>query len=518
MDTTYLFSPQDLVQLESLGISEEEATQQVEAIRKGFPYLNIEASASLERGIVRLDEDEMSYYLAAWDDYLKSPQANVCKMVPASGAASRMFKSLFAFLDGAEPEPTTEAVKTFFDNLSLFAFNDKLNQTCLRNNWKSATKLIEEGDYKSVVKNLLVEKGLGYGFLPKGLILFHNYPKGACTASEEHLVEGAMYARHPSGKVSIHFTVSPEHRPHFEALIDAEKEKYEDRFGVEYEVSYSEQKASTDTIALDANGEVFRKADGTMLFRPGGHGSLISNLGDLVADVVFIKNIDNVVPDHLKGSIVLYKKLLGGILLKVREQAYSYLQQLERGKLSLTQLDEIANFLTTTLCIQIPDLLRDTPAEYQEWLRGKLDRPIRVCGMVRNQGEPGGGPFIIKEADGSTSLQILESSQINMEDEAQRAFFESGQFFNPVDLVCSTHRYDGTPYNLSKFVNPKTAFISSKSLEGRELKALERPGLWNGAMHNWITVFVEVPIETFNPVKEVNDLLRPEHQARVANK
>ena len=327
-----------------------------------------------------------------------------------------------------------------------------------------------------------------------------------------------MYARHSNGKVRIHFTVSPEHRPHFEALIADAKAKYEDRFGVEYEITYSEQKSSTDTIALDKDGEIFRKNDGSMLFRPGGHGSLISNLGDLDADIIFIKNIDNVVPDHLKSSVVIYKKLLGGILVRVRNQAYSYLQLLEKGKLSSTQLDEISSFLTKTLCIDIPEHFADKPAELQEWLKSKLDRPIRVCGMVSNEKEPGGGPFIIKEADGSTSLQILESSQINMNDEEQKGFFEAGQFFNPVDIVCSTKRYDGTSYNLQSFINPKTAFVSSKSLEGRELKALERPGLWNGAMHHWLTVFVEVPIETFNPVKEVNDLLRPEHQGRLQTK
>ena len=519
METNSLFSEQDLKQLEALGVSVEEATQQIESIRKGFPYLNIEASASIERGVVRLDNEEMSYYLNLWEDYLKKAEANVCKMVPASGAASRMFKSLFNFLDSEQTSPEKdESVQRFFDNISRFAFSDRLTQACMRNNWKQAVKLIEEGDYKAVIRNLLTEKGLNYGFLPKGLILFHNYAKGSCTAAEEHLVEGAMYARHSNGKVRIHFTVSPEHRPHFEALIADAKAKYEDRFGVEYEITYSEQKSSTDTIALDKDGEIFRKNDGSMLFRPGGHGSLISNLGDLDADIIFIKNIDNVVPDHLKSSVVIYKKLLGGILVRVRNQAYSYLQLLEKGKLSSTQLDEISSFLTKTLCIDIPEHFADKLAELQEWLKSKLDRPIRVCGMVSNEKEPGGGPFIIKEADGSTSLQILESSQINMNDEAQKSFFEAGQFFNPVDIVCSTKRYDGTSYNLQSFINPKTAFVSSKSLEGRELKALERPGLWNGAMHHWLTVFVEVPIETFNPVKEVNDLLRPEHQGRLQTK
>lgn len=514
MEIQELFTEQDLEQLAHRGISLEEACRQVQDIRSGFPYPYIKASASLERGIVRLTREEEAYYMNAWQDYLNSPTADVCKMIPASGAASRMFKSLYAFASSAEVEPSNAEVERFFANLSHFAFYETLGRVCLRTKWKSVSTLLEGKEYKAIIEALLGDKGMGYGHLPKGMLLFHTYPKGACTAAEEHLVEGAMYARKSDGRVRVHFTVSPEHRQAFESMLDGAKKYFEDKYGVFYELSYSEQKPETDTLALTPEGELFRVGDGSILFRPGGHGALISNLNELDADIVFIKNIDNVVPDHLKAETIMTKKLLGGILIKLREQIYDYTRQLERGRASSSLLGEVCNFFRQTLCIDIPEMLEDNASELQSWLLSKLDRPIRVCGMVRNQGEPGGGPFVIREADGSTSLQILESTQINMQDEEQRAFFEMGGYFNPVDLVCSLRNHKGERYELAKYVNPKTAFLAHKSQGGQELIALERPGLWNGAMYHWTTIFVDVPIETFNPVKEVNDLLRPEHQPR----
>lgn len=515
METTELFSPQDLDQLASVGISVEEATRQVSDIRAGFPYLDIFASASLEQGIVRIDREEEAYYMDRWSEYLNDPSASVCKMTPASGAASRMFKHLFAFLDGDDQEPTEgSSVQTFFDNISRFAFYDRLGEVCLRNAWKSIPKLILAGQYKTIIENLLTDKGLGYGSMPKGLLQFHTYSKGSCTSAEEHLVEGALYAKHIDGKVRVHFTVSPEHRKAFENTLGHVQSLYEDKYGVQYEISYSEQKPSTDTLALHPDGALFRRDDGRLLLRPGGHGALISNLNDLDADIVFIKNIDNVVPDHLKCATIMSKKLLGGILVVVRKQIFSYMRLLTEGKPSHAQLMEMLSFANDNLCIQAPEGIADDDLELQTWLQTRFDRPLRVCGMVRNLGEPGGGPFIIRESDGTTSLQILESSQINLSDEEQRAIFESSSYFNPVDLICSLRNHQGEPYNLLNYVNPKTAFIASKTQAGQELLALERPGLWNGAMHHWNTIFVEVPIETFNPVKEVNDLLRPEHQGR----
>lgn len=515
MSTESLFTDADLKQLEEHGISLEEAIRQVESIRKGFPYLQIQSSASIERGIVQLSNEEESFYMTAWEDYLhKNPTANVCKMVPASGAASRMFKSLFNFLNTPEGEPLEPKVEIFINELQHFAFYEALGRTCLRNTWKSIPKLLETKAYKTIVENLLSEKGLGYGLLPKGMLLFHYYPDRIATAAEEHLVEGALYARHIDGRVRVHFTVSPEHRTQFKALLTKVQSYYEDRFGVSYDISYSEQKSSTDTLALTAEGDLFRGPNGTLLLRPGGHGALISNLSELDADIVFIKNIDNVVPDHLKGETVMYKKLLGGILIMARKQIHEYLHKLESGHITEELIAEICHFLRESLCIDIPEFLLDHREDLIPWLIKKLDRPIRVCGMVKNEGEPGGGPFIIREADGSTSLQILESSQINMADAGQRTLFAQASHFNPVDLVCSLRNHRGEPYDLNSYVNHKTAFLSNKSQGGRELRALERPGLWNGAMHHWTTIFVDVPLGTFNPVKEVNDLLRPEHQSK----
>lgn len=507
-----LFTPQDLEELSARGITPEAAAHQVEEIRKGFPYLEILASASLEQGILRVETSEEAGYMDLWEEYLLSGKASVYKMVPASGAASRMFKMLYNFLEAPYTAPEKPEEERFFSHINQFAFYERLNEACLRNNWKSIPKLIAAGEYKAIVENLLLPKGLGYGSKPKALLLFHNYKEAPRTSAEEHLVEGALYARDREGMVRLHFTVSLEHRKDFEALVHSLQPVYEDLYGVRYDISFSEQLPSTDTLALTPEGELFRTDTGHLLFRPGGHGALIHNLGKLPTDVVFIKNIDNVVPDPYKGSTIMYKKFLGGVLIALRRQIFSYLTLLEKGKPSHAQIEDILGFLEGQLSITVPEDLDKEDSSTIKWIQGRLNRPIRVCGMVRNQGEPGGGPFIVREHDGSSSLQILESSQIDMEDAGQRAFFEAGGYFNPVDLVCSIRDYKGQPFDLTKFVNPKTAFISHKSLSGRELLALELPGLWNGAMHDWNTAFVEVPLDTFNPVKEVNDLLRTEHQ------
>lgn len=509
---TELFTPEDLEQLKERGIELGQALQQVDDIRSGFPYLEILSSASLERGILRVDSSEESLYMDIWEEYLLSGKASVYKFVPASGAASRMFKKLYAFLDADYSTPEKPEEQRFFDEINKFAFYERLGEVCLRNNWKTIPKLIAAGDYKTIVENLLLPKGLNYGNKPKGLLLFHSYPGHVRTAAEEHLVEGALYAKDREGHIHLHFTVSPEHRRDFENLLAIQQPDYEDKYSVSYELSFSEQLASTDTLALTPEGKPFRTEDGRLLFRPGGHGALIHNLNALPADIVFIKNIDNVVPDPLKGDTVMYKKFLGGVLIALRRQIFSFLSLLAKGKPTRPQLEEMLHFIQVHLAIEPPTELLEDDNSLAIWLQGKLNRPIRVCGMVRNEGEPGGGPFVIREVDGSSSLQILESSQINMEDPEQRAFFEAGAYFNPVDLVCSLRDYEGKPFDLTKYVNPRTAFVSHKSQNGRELLALELPGLWNGAMHDWNTAFVEVPIETFNPVKEVNDLLRPEHQ------
>ncbi|EJX05704.1 hypothetical protein EVA_06189 [gut metagenome] len=372
--------------------------------------------------------------------------------------------------------------------------------------------LLASNQYKEVAAAMLSKEGLNYGGLPKGLLKFHNYADGARTPLEEHLVEGALYAKQKEGTVAVHFTVSPEHRPLFEQLVAEKAGDLEARFGVKYAISFSEQKSSTDTVAANPDNTPFRQSDGSLLFRPGGHGALIENLNEIHADVVFIKNIDNVVPDRLKGDTVTYKKLLAGILVQRQQQAFAYMEKLDQGNYTAAELQEMLHFLETQLFCKNPAAHSMEDTELAVYLRKKFDRPMRVCGMVRNVGEPGGGPFLAYNPDGTVSLQILESSQIDMNDAEKKAMFEKGTHFNPVDLVCALKNYKGEAFNLPSYVDKNTGFISHKSKDGKELKALELPGLWNGSMSDWNTIFVEVPLSTFNPVKTVNDLYREQHQ------
>ena len=344
------------------------------------------------------------------------------------------------------------------------------------------------------------------------MLKFHRYADGVRTPLEEHLVEGALYAAGKSGDVFVHFTVSTEHRELFQKLVDSKAAEYAAKYGVNYHISFSEQKPSTDTVAADMENKPFRDKDGKLLFRPGGHGALIENLNDLDADVVFIKNIDNVVPDRLKDDTVTYKKLLAGVLVTLQKQAFEYLKLLDSGSYRHDELENIIRFVQQQLHCRRADLKDLEDADLVIYLRKKLNRPMRVCGMVKNVGEPGGGPFLAYNPDGTVSLQILESSQIDMNDAEKKAMFEKGTHFNPVDLVCAVRNYKGEKFNLLNYVDKATGFISYKSKNGKDLKALELPGLWNGSMSDWNTVFVEVPLSTFNPVKTVNDLLREQHQ------
>ena len=506
-----MFDEKDLEQFKKKGTTAEKVEAQLELIKNGFPFLELDAAASIGNGIIAVDESKYDSYIKRWDAYCSSDHV-ITKFVPASGAASRMFKDLFAFLDGKFDIPTSTFEKNFFDNIEKFAFYKELDDVCLKNNGKSIKDLMADDQYKQVVSNLLGAAGLNYGALPKGLLKFHSYGASARTPLEEHMAEGAMYAAGADGTVRIHFTVSPEHKQLFKELSESCSKSLSKRYGTAYSISFSEQKPSTDTVAAAADGTPFRNDDGSILFRPGGHGALIENLNDLDTDIVFIKNIDNVVPDHLKTDTVTYKKLLAGILVSVQDKIFEYLRLIESGKYTADQLKKITDFVQNTLCCRSKDLAGKNEKELADWLRSKLNRPIRVCGMVKNVGEPGGGPFLAYNADGTVSLQILESSQIDLNDERKKEMFTKGTHFNPVDLVCAVRDYKGAPFNLPAYVDKSTGFISSKSKNGRELKALELPGLWNGAMSDWTTLFVEVPLTTFNPVKTVNDLLRPQHQ------
>jgi hypothetical protein len=470
-------------------------------------------AASVGNGIIRLSAAETEKMVGLYNEKLAGGILPL-KFIPASGAASRMFKALYEALDlcragGNSNEALAQnaAARQFLANKEKFAFYNDLK--------KKQTESGTDANCSVWIDLLLNPGGLNYGALPKGLLKFHLYGNYSRTPFEEHLVEGALYAKHSSGNVKLHFTVSPEHQHGFETLLATVKPLYEKEFGVQFDVTFSQQKPSTDTIAVDAHNEPFREKDGSLVFRPGGHGALIENLNDLDADIIFIKNIDNVVPDHLKKPTVEFKKAIAGVLLKNLDQLYFYQKELnEKHPVALDHafLAAAASFMENTLNTKPAENQYYTEKEeLYYYLKEKYNRPLRVCGMVKNEGEPGGGPFWAKNSDGTISLQVVESSQIDPASVQQQTLAKHATHFNPVDLVCAIKNYRGEKYNLTEFTDPATGFISIKSKDGKELKAQELPGLWNGAMSNWNTLFVEVPIETFNPVKTVNDLLRDQH-------
>lgn len=503
-----MLSEKDLQQLASKGITPEKLQQQLGEFKTGFPFLKLEGPAAIGNGIVAPTEEEAKAYAEAWEEY-KSQGKKVVKFVPASGAASRMFKDMFAFVDAEYDVPTTDFEKKYFDNIEKFAFYDELNALLEKQEGKGVKALMAEGNYKAVAAGML--NGLNYGQLPKGMLLFHKYEEGARTPMEEHLVEGALYAS-SNKEANVHFTVSHEHLDFFKKKVADKADGYAAKYGIKYNISFSEQKPSTDTVAANPDNTPFRNSDGSLLFRPGGHGALIENLNEIDADVIFVKNIDNVVPDRLKPETVLWKQVIAGILVKLQKKTFEYLELIESGKYTHDQLVEIARFVKHELCCVKADLKELEDADLVIYLKNKLNRPMRVAGVVKNVGEPGGGPFLAYNQDGTYSLQILESSQIDKKNEVYMKYFTEGTHFNPVDLVCAVKDYKGNAFNLPDFVDRTTGFISSKSKNGKELQALELPGLWNGAMSDWNTIFVEVPLGTFNPVKTVNDLLRDQHQ------
>ena len=496
----------DLKQIADRGMTVEQVEKQLEELKNGFPFLKIQAAATVDNGILRIDDVHRDFFIEKWEDY-KDAGHKITKFVPASGAASRMFKNLFAFIGADYDVPTTDFEKAFFAGLERFAFYVALSDKCKENTGKTAKELVADGNYKEVVSELLEPKGLNYGNLPKGLLQFYNYPEGPRTPMEEHLVEAALYAS-SNGEANIHFTVSHEHLELFKEMVKEKLPMYEKRFGIKYNVSFSEQKLSTDTIASNIDNTPFRKADGSLLFRPGGHGALIENLNDIDSDVVFIKNIDNVVPDSFKEDTVVNKQMLAGVLVDTQKRVFEYLQVLDSGRYNHDKLTDIIRFVQRVLCCRCTDIKDLEDAELVAYLKKKLNRPIRVCGVVKNTGEAGGGPFLAYNQDGTVSAQILESSQIDKNNAEYVKMFTQGTHFNPVDLVCAFKDYMGNKFNLPDYVDKSTGFVSSKSKDGKELKALEKPGLWNGAMSDWNTVCVEVPLSTFNPVKTVNDLLK----------
>ena len=371
----------------------------------------------------------------------------------------------------------------------------------------------EGAEMMAFIREMLEADKLHFDFYPKGLLPFHNYSGQVVTAFEEHLKEGALYAS-SDNMARLHFTVSEQHETMFHEIYQAVKGPLTKSTGVDYIVNFSQQKPSTDTLAVTPENTPFRVNDGSLLFRPGGHGALIENLNDQDADIIFIKNVDNVVVDDYVEEVAFNKEVLAGLLIDLQDKAFFYAKILNKNDLVAEQLTEIQEFVEQQLNVRFSDSFGSfSISEQIEIIKDKINRPIRVCGMVKNEGEPGGGPFWIVDPQGHKSLQIVESAQVDKDNHEQWAIFENSTHFNPVDIVCGVKNYMGEKFNLLNFVDTKQGFISQKTKDGKELKALELPGLWNGAMAYWNTIFVEVPLVTFNPVKTVNDLLKSHHQA-----
>lgn len=511
-------SEKDYQQIKEHNFEISDIEKQLVDFRNGFPYAELVEPALPGKGILLMSDDEVKQNSLFFDENHKN--CKIQKFVPASGAATRMFKDLYEYLanvnsienDVFNSASASDQLLNFIENIYEFAFFDDLKNSMLRDNI-DIFKCIEDGKIALVINYLLSDKGLCYGKLPKGLVKFHKYGNYSRTSVEEHIVEATKYAVNADSNAYLHFTVSEEHLEKFKEHATYLSVRYANLFNIKINIDFSIQKSNTDTIAVDMDNNPFRESDGRLLFRPGGHGALLENLNDIEGDIVFIKNIDNVVHDSLIDTTVLYKKALAGYLLYLRNLIYQYLEKLSSDSLTDDDYMTIASFAQANLQIKIPDGFKDWPiVAKSEFLNRRLNRPVRICGMVKNQGEPGGGPFWIKDSRGEITLQIVEASQVDMKNKIQADIFKTASHFNPVDIVCSLIDYKGIPFNLKKFVDYHTGFISVKSNDGRKLKAMELPGLWNGAMAEWITVFVEVPIETFNPVKTIIDLLRPQHK------
>ncbi|HSX80301.1 MAG TPA: DUF4301 family protein [Candidatus Saccharimonadia bacterium] len=500
------FSKKDIHQIIARGQTPETVLSQIEIFKRGIPYTTLHRPCTVDDGITVLQQSDIE----AWGTlYVQAVSAGrVTKFVPASGAATRMFQVLLSYCEHKEAADSN--VLHFINNIQRFAFYDDLQAAVHRHGGEVETYLAH-GQYAELLAYLLTSQGLNYANLPKILLKFHRYDDHCRTPLEEHLVEAAAYAQDRHQVARLHVTVTPAHAEAVQAHIEASRGRYE-RAGLRYEITLSVQSPAADTIAVDLDNNPFRDEQGHLLFRPGGHGALLANLQALAADIVFIKNIDNVVPDHLREVTYRYKRALGGHLVHIQQQMFAYLEHLTAGRVDEGLLGEILTFARQELAIVVPPgLQRASRHEQIRFLHDQLNRPLRVCGMVRNEGEPGGGPFWVEHPDGSLSRQIVEASQVDTALPEQRALLAASTHFNPVDLVCGVRDYRGQPFDLQHFTDPNTGFISPKTYAGRPLKALELPGLWNGAMAYWNTVFVEVPLSTFSPVKTVLDLLRPEH-------
>lgn len=503
----------DQEQLLRQGITKQKVQEQIDTFKEGIAFAHLEKAAVVNDGIIKLSDDEEKDLIGLFESSRNT--LSLLKFVPASGAASRMFKSLFNFLE--DFNPSNESLQDYLSrssdkDIKVFVERHKDLPFYKMVEHKISGKTAKNNEIYVFVDELLSEDGLNYGFYPKGLLPFHNYGDHAATPFEEHLKEGALYSK-TDDTAHLHFTISEQHGEMFNEEFKNIKERVAQEFKTSFAVSYSFQKASTDTIAVDMDDQPFRNIDGSLLFRPGGHGALIENLNEQDADIIFIKNIDNVVVQESLQKVTDSKKVLAGMLLKVQKKAFEYAKTLDSDNISDETMGQIKNFLEEELNARFLDKYdRFNKNEQIAVLKDKLHRPIRICGMVKNEGEPGGGPFWISDSHGHLSLQIIEAAQVDINNLGQAHLLKNSTHFNPVDLVCGIKDYKGDKYNLLNFIDYKQGFITQKTKDGRNLKALELPGLWNGAMAFWNTIFVEVPSYTFNPVKTVNDLLKPSHQ------
>ncbi|MEM9680259.1 MAG: DUF4301 family protein [Bacteroidota bacterium] len=516
------FTKKDIKQIEVKGLTVVQVNQQIQVFKTGVPFTNIVAAATIDDGILKLNEHLIQQSLSRFED--KKSNLSLIKFVPASGAATRMFKSLFKFVK--EYNPILQSINSYINrsnlkDLSLFLvglekfpfYKQVINH--LKAEGVDYDNLNVSNQAWHFAHTMLDENRLNFGNFPKGLLPFHQYKNDVVsTAFEEHLFEAALYGG--NGKTAkLHFTISERFKDKFAEEFKRIEEKVETLTDSQFDISFSYQHESTDTIAVTPKDKPFRNEDGSLLFRPSGHGALLKNLNALDADIIFIKNIDNVVVKKYKEEVAKYKKVLAGILLGLQERAFKFLNDLDDHKITEDELTAIAEFLTRDLNVKISEEFEKYSDKYKtEYLRDRLNRPIRVCGIVKNEGEPGGGPFWVKNESGNISLQIVESAQINTKDKNQKSILRNATHFNPVDLVCGVRDYKGNKFDLSKYVDDKAAFITMKTKVGKDLKALELPGLWNGSMAFWNTIFVEVPLITFNPVKTVNDLLKAPHQIK----
>jgi len=507
--TESIFTDEDIRRIEAEGLTEEKVLAQLETFKSGAPVARLNRPCTVSDGIVVISEEESEELMAIHDE--AAGKARMLKFVPASGAASRMFRDWYRYYEERSLDTNPEMAANFAVDINRFAFYNDLKEIISGEGY-DIDELIRNGEFSKVLEYILTGSGLNYVHLPKALLKFHAYHDCNRTPLEEHMVEAALYVRNAEGICRIHCTVSEEHRSDVEDYFSRVRKYYEARYNVRFDFRLSTQLASTNTIAVDMENRPFRDSRGMLVFRPGGHGALLENLNAINGDIIFLKNIDNVVPDRLKGITVRYKKILGGYLVRLQEEIFEYLRLMSSEEMDEKFLSKATSFCEERLNIVFPpgfDVVSDV--ERRNFIVDRLNRPLRVCGMVKNVGEPGGGPFWVEEEDGTQSLQIVEEIQVDLRSERQETIWRSATHFNPVDLVCGVRDYRSERFDLSRFVNRKAISITQKSEEGRDLRALELPGLWNGSMALWNTIFVEVPIETFNPVKTVNGLLREQH-------